>query len=656
MDKNITIGVAYYPEHWPQEEWLSDIQKIKASGMTTVRIAELAWYQMEPEEGKYDLEWLADFVRLAGENGLKVILGTPSEATPVWMRDRYPEIISMNTFKQRTGKRGFHCHNSPVFRRLISQMTVKMAERFGKDPTVVGWQIDNEMRGVECHCDYCQEGFRKWLKERYGSLQGLNDAWGTKFWSQVYNTWEEVRLPSNDQVTISTSQVVDYKRFISYSTVSFQNMQVDILRVMTKNQFISHNALNALYYAINMYDLAEKLDFYAWDVYPHVDDLYTRYALGHDLARGTKHDNFWILEQKNGYFNGSTYNLALEPGVARAWAYQDIARGANGVMFYRWRANRWGQEQNPNAIVRHDGTFRRAYGEITQLCGELAPISESLAATKVRADVAILQNYADIWAHEAKQQYTNISHEKVTLEYYQTLLRKGVTVDLVQPGDAQLSKYKLVIAPNLMLISHQDAENLTRYVEGGGRLMVSVRTGMKNENNVVVNTPWPGELRGLCGVTVDEFEAFPEHAWTHVDYRGKNYQVRMWADILTAQTAQTEGVYSEKFYKGQPAITRNAHGTGFTIYMGVAGCPELIADLLEEELAACGIATTALQDGVYMTVRESEEKRYLFLINMRRETVMVKAPYKGQDCLTGAEYDGRFEVAPLGVMLIDCIK
>ncbi|MGN0314344.1 MAG: beta-galactosidase [Fusicatenibacter sp.] len=653
MGKKITIGTAYYPEHWDKSRWHEDLLKIKETGMTTLRIAELAWSRMEPRDGCFDLDWLEEFINMAYEEGFKIILGTPSEASPVWLRDKHPEVLSVNAAGQRTGGRGHHCHTVDTYRFYISRMTEQMVKRFGNHPAVIGWQIDNELRGVECYCEECAKSFRNWLKNRYGTIENLNYEWGTHFWSQTYNSWDEVRLPAQDQLTISTSQVLDFKRFISDTTISFQNMQIDIIKKYAPHQFVSHNCLNSLYYSINMYDLAQKLDFYSWDTYPNVDDDYIRVSYGHDLARSTKHDNYWMLEQKNGYFNGSDYNLALEPGIVRVWAYQDIAHGANGVMFYRWRANRWGQEQNPNGIMRHDGSPRRAFYEIQQFCKELDPISEDLYQTKVHADVAIIQNYSDIWAHEAKKQYTNIDHEKVTMEYYRALLKHGITADVIQPNDASLSNYKIVIAPNLMLISKADAENLKHYVEAGGHLIVGVRSGMKNENNVVIDTPWPGELSDLCGVTVDEFEAFPAHTWNSVTYKGKSYDAKMWADILTSHTADVLAVYNHKFYMGKPAVTRNQYGKGTATYFGVAGCPELIEEYLCMLFEECGLTTTELPKGVFMTVRESETKKFRFLINMNLEPACVTLPCIGKNGFTGNMTGSSVLIPPMDVVLIE---
>lgn len=654
LEDEIVVGTAYYPEHWPQQRWEEDLRLMQQAGITVVRLAELAWSRMEPTDGNFDFDWLEEFISMAHSKGMRVVLGTPTEASPVWLRHEHPEVVSINADGLRSGGRGQHCHNSPTFRFYAGRIAQEMSRRFDSNPAVIGWQIDNELKGVPCYCESCAAAFRLWLQKRYGTIEELNRRWGTHFWSQTYNSWEQVRLPSHDQLTISTSQVVDFKRFISDTTVNFLQMQADIIRKNAPGQFITHNIQSSLYSAVNMYDLADKLDFMGWDTYPHVDDTYEVTALGHDLARGTRHQSYWMMEQKNGYFNGSDYNLALEPGIVRAWAYQDIARGANGILFYRWRANRWGQEQNPNGILRHDGTPRRAYDEIARFCREVAPFSQELAKTKVHAPVALLQNYSDIWAHEAKRQYTNISYDKVMMEYYEALLQLGVTPDVVQASDEDLSRYRVVFAPNLMLISRQEAENLKRYVANGGHVVVGVRAGMKNEDNVVVDTPWPGLLRELCGVTVDEFEALPPHVPVQVTYEGYTYTARMWADVLTAEAAVPQVVYANRFYQGKPAVTSNRYGKGDATYFGVAGCPELLKAYFSWLLPTCGVDIMDLPKGVYATMRESEKAKFLFFINMTREKQHIDTPLPGIDCITGAKLGKTVPLNPLGVVMARC--
>ncbi|MDR2618304.1 MAG: beta-galactosidase [Treponema sp.] len=650
FDRVIT-GVSYYPEHWGRENWKTDIENIVDMGMSVVRLAELSWGVMESEDGKFNFDWLEDFIDTAGKKGLKIVLGTPSEATTVWLRAAYPEIVRVDEAGIRHGGRGMHCHTSPVFRFYTGRITAEMANRFGGNPHVIGWQIDNEFRAVDCYCSACRHAFQVWLKNKYETIEKLNNAWGTWFWSQHYNSFEEVELPALKEVTISTSQILDYKRFVSWSTVDFQSRQIEIIRRAAPHQFISHNSLG-LYPNLNMYDLARDLDIMAWDAYPHVDEDFVNMAKTHDLIRAAKHGNFWMLEQKNGYFNGSDYNLAITPGLVRAWGMFDISRGANGVLFYRYRANRWGQEQNPNGILRHDGSKRRAYFEIQQMNRELAPLSEKLGKTTVEAAVALIHNYDDIWSAQAKKQYTNFDCHKLEDDFYRVLLSLGITPDLIHPED-DLSPYKIVIAPNLFLLSQKTADNMKRFVESGGAAVFHIRCGQKDTGNVMVDIPWPGLVRELLGVTVDEFEAFPDHMGNSATYKGKTYPIRWWADVLNPDTAQAEALYAEKFYRGKPAVTARHVGKGRAVYFGVAGCRELIGDYLGDLFRDYGIKTIRTPDKVYITTRKNREVSYTFIINLGTETKEIDPCITGTDLITGKKIGMTVQVAPLETLIIE---
>jgi beta-galactosidase len=658
--ENINIGTCYYPEHWPRERWETDAENMADMGLAVVRLAELAWSFMERRDGEFDFDWLEEFIAIAGKKGVKTLLGTPQEAAPMWLQKSHPEIVRVDETGLTHGGRGLHCHNNQVFRFYAARITREMARRFGNNPHVIGWQIDNELHGVECYCSSCQHAFRVWLRKKYGSVEKLNEAWGARFWSHHYNSLEEVDPPSNKLLTTLTSHVLDFKRFMSDSTVDFQNEQVRIIRDAAPGHFISHNSLG-LYPHINMYHLAKELDVMSWDTYPSVDDDYVNVNKSHDMIRATRHDNFLMLEQKNGYFNGANYNLAIKPGLVRAWGMLDISRGANAVLYYRYRANRWGTEQNPNGILRHDGSKRRAYYEIQQLTQELKPLSKKLGKTKVSARVAIIHSYDDLWAFHANKQYTNYDVNRLENDFYRALLSRGVTADLIHPED-DLSRYSVVIAPNLMLVSQKTANNMYQFVEAGGTAVFHIRCGQKDTENVMVDIPWPGLLRELCGVSVDEFEAFPEGASSEgafseghnsVQYRGKSYPVRWWADILTADTAETEGVYERDFYRGKSALTVNRRGKGKAVYFGAAGCEELIGDYLDALFAECGIKTLCLPDRVFVTERKSGEATYTFAVNMGYQPAEFKSDIRGTDVLTGKAVDGKIRLEPLQTMIIE---
>jgi len=456
------------------------------------------------------------------------------------------------------------------------------------------------------------------------------------------------------EVTVSTSQYLDYRRFVSWSTVDFQNMQAAIIKEHAPHQFTSHNSLG-LYPSINLFDQAKELDVMAWDAYPSVDEDYLNMAKCHDLIRATKQDNFWMLEQKNGYFNYSDYNLAITPGLVRAWGLFDISRGANGVVYYRYRSNRWGQEQNPNGILRHDGSKRRAYFEIQQMNKELAPISEKLGKTNVQTEVALIHSYDEIWSAMAKKQYSNFDCHKLEDDFYKVLIAKGITPDLIDP-EADLSRYKVVIAPNLILLSHKTADNLKRFVAGGGAVVFHVRCGQKDTANVMVDIPWPGIVRDLTGITVDEFEVFPppaDHVYNKIFFNGKEYPVRWWADVLSLNTAQAAAVYTERFYKGTTAITENTVGKGKAVYFGAAGCHELMSDYLDKLFKEFGVPVIKVPDRVYITTRYSPEVSYTFILNMGTEPQEFNPGIEGTDILTGKKIAGTIHLEPLEILIVE---
>lgn len=650
MDKKIYIGTTYYPEHWPRERWAEDIRLMKEAGLNVLRLAESAWAKLEPEDGKFDFQWLDDFIDMVSEENFQIVLGTPIEASPVWLRHKHPEVVRKDEFGRIHAERGYHCKNNSALIYHVNRLVTEMVKHYKDHPNVIGWQIDNELRSVPCYCQECEEAYRSWLKEKYGTIENLNRLWGTTFWSQIYNEWEEIKLPSADQLTKSVSQILDFRRFQSDSTVKHLNRQIDIIKAHAPHHFVTHNSLG-LYLWLDLYELAENLEFMSVDSYPNIDAENADTCLSMDLHRSAKRDNFWVMEQKNGYFNYSHYNLAIEPGIVRLWAYQDIARGANGVLFYNWRSTRFSWEQNPNGVLRHDGTPRRSYYEIQQLTNELSNFGHQLAETTVEAPVAILHSYDHIWAYEAHKQYTNFDYRQHIKSYYRALLRMGITPDLLDPH-TDLSPYKIVIAPSLMMINDDIYENLQKYVENGGCLIIGARSGMKTWENVTIETPWPGVLSDLAGVTIPEFEVLPDHYANTISYKGKEYMVKVWLDILETKTAESIAIYTKKFYAGRTAISRNSYGKGAVYYVGVMGSDELISDFLADIANEHGLKYTTLPEKVYVTRRVKDKDHYIFYINMSKEQKKIVLEEKGFDLISGKYLSGEVLLNGLDLLLL----
>jgi beta-galactosidase len=650
LEQKIYIGASYYPEHWPRERWPVDIALMKDAGIKVLRLAELSWSFLEPKDGDFDFSWLEDFITLANKEGIQVILGTPIEASPVWLRHKHPEVVRKDKFGRIHGDRGMHCHNSSIFKFYVSRLVNKMAEYFASNTAVIGWQIDNELRNVACYCEECSEAFRGWLQERYVTIEELNLAWGTCFWSQVYNCWEELTPPSADQLTVSVSQILDFKRFGSDSTIYHLNRQVDIIKKHAPNHFVTHNALG-WYPDLNIYKLSDKLDFISWDCYPHVDGDNNIECFLHDHFRAVKNKAHWVMEQKNGYFNYSDYNLAIEPGLVRLWSYQDIARGANGVMYYRWRSNRFSGEQNPNGLLRHDGTPRRPYDEVKQLTNELDKFAKELVLTTVDAPIAIIYDYEQMWAFESHKQYKNFDYREHLLTYYRALVSLGFTADLIEPT-TNLSKYKIVIAPSIAMVSKEIYENLSDFAQNGGCLIIGARSGMKTWSNTTIDTPWPGLLSKITGVIVDEFEVLPDRYSNTISYSDKEYKVNVWLDMLETNTAKSIANYKEKFYAGRIAISENKYGKGIVYYVGVMGNENLTRDLLSNIAQACNLIPVTLPKGVYVSKRVNEKESFTFYINMNRESTSVQLQEDGRDLIKEKSVSGKVMIEGLDLLIV----
>ena len=650
MKEKVYIGASYYPEQWPEDRWPIDLELMKKAGISVLRVAELAWSVMEPADGEFQFEWLHKFIAQAKEAGIDIILGTPTETSPRWLLEKHPEIVATDEKGHIHGQRGGHCYSSPAFQRHVDRLVEAMAKEFAQEDAVIGWQIDNELHGIKCTCAECNRNFRKWLKERYGTLERLNEECGTIFWSQTYTDWDEIRLPSEEQLTIPVSMYLEQSRFASWLTVRHCERQAAIIKKYAPHQFVTHNTLG-LYPWLNVYDLSRNLDFIGWDSYPQVDGDNYDVCLSHDLHRGAKRTNYWVMEQKNGYLNYSPYNLAIEPGLVRFWGYQDIARGANGVLFYRWRSGKYSVEQNPNGVLRHDGTPRRAYHEICSLTQELGPYLEEIRRTQVEAKAAIIYSYDEQWATEAHKQYPGLEYVEYMLSWYRAFCNLGITVDLVEPG-SDLGQYELVVAPCMMMMTQNLKQYFEDYVTRGGQLIITLRSGIKNWSDSTTEETWPGPFSEMAGLTVDEFEVFPEGKGNRVNYKGKDYPVTCWVDMLSLKTAKSLAVYQEKFYKGMPAIAENNYGKGKVYYVGVMGNDELLQEFLEDVVRPLSIECRELPKGVFVTTRTTEDVRYTFWLNAGHESVWIELPEAGYDCISNTVKEGKIKLDGLGVVVI----
>lgn len=596
------FGVCYYPEHWPRERWPSDAALMREAGLTYVRIAEFAWQRLEPAEGDFRWDWLDAAVETLAAAGLRVILGTPTAAPPAWLTRAHPDILPVDAQGRVRdfGSRRHYCFNSPSYQQHTARIVTALAERYGQHPAIAGWQIDNEFGcndTTRCYCPRCAAAFHRWLAARYGTLDALNAAWGNVFWSQTYDDWEQIALPNQTVAQPNPSHVLDAYRFASDAVVAYQQLQVDILRPrIAPEQFLTHNLLGNDP-TLDGVALARPLDFICWDSYPTgyrefqadsrdpgalyaPDDAQTAWAYDagdphitgfcHTLTRGFKQQPFWVMEQQVGQVNWSRYNTGVRAGIPRLWTWHAAAHGADTVVYFRWRACRYAQEQYHSGLLRHDGSFDIGYDDLLTLQGEHATL-DALTAEPPAAEVALLMAYDDLWALQIQPQHREYGYMRALFRFYRALQALGIPADIV-PAEVDLSRYRLVIAPALHLVDAALVATLTAYVGGGGTLLLGPRSGFKDRHNIVTDQPLPGLLRPLVGATVSAWRALPPGVTygLRADLSRLEGDAALWAEALavSAPDAQILAEYVGGPFDGYAALTTRAQGAGSTLYLG----------------------------------------------------------------------------------------
>jgi beta-galactosidase len=582
-DAGIYVGADYYPEHWPQERWETDLKMMKDAGFNVVRVAEFSWILFEPEEGKYEFQWLDRWLKLAEKHRMKVIVGTPTAIMPAWLAHKYPEALEMKADGLRTvwGGRRHNCYSDADYRRLSEAIVKQLAAHYADNKSIIGWQIDNEISNADCRCHKCRANFQKWLEKKYGDLAELNRAWGTHFWGQRFSDFAEIPIPDqrsgNEWAISNPSACLDWMRFMSDMQVEFLDAQAKILQgACPDSQFITHNFMG-LHNSLNYYDLAKQIDFVSWDNYPKLFPAIPYDAsLAADIMRGLKKQNFLIMEQTAGPLGWATFTRNPQPGELRKICYQQLAHGADGQIWFRWRSCTVGREQYWHGLLGHDGKAGRRYREAAQVAKEYQKLAPHLKGTTPRPQVAILYDYDSTWALKFQPGYADASHAEAIKRYYNALFRAGVTADIVKPGD-DLRQYKLVLAPHLHVLADPVASQLVEFVRSGGVLMADCRTGVKDETNLAYARTLPGLLSPALGIEIDEYESFSlgitdKEVTTYAlrtDSRlGEAYTALHYADWIKPTSAKSLASYDQPHLGEFAAVTRNEFGTGIGWYVG----------------------------------------------------------------------------------------
>lgn len=653
-------GADYNPEQWPEDIWLEDACLMQEAGVNLVSLGIFAWSRLQPTQNEFDFDWLDRLMDLLHAHGVSVNLATPTASPPAWLVRGYPDILPITDAGMTLwhGGRRHYCPHSAAYRRHAAEIVTKLAERYASHPALAMWHVDNEYaNGVtECFCDASAAAFREWLKQRYSSLDKLNEAWGTAFWSQHYSDWEEIHPPRKTPASINPTQQLDWKRFNSDSWIACFDEQKAILNQFTSNIPVTTNFMG-FHKPLDYWKQASHEDVVSNDNYPDTFDPAWMVQAGMicDLMRSLKNRQPWILmEQAPAHVNWRQRNSTKRPGVMRLCSYQAVARGADGVMFFQWRASKAGSEKHHSGMIPHIGTDSRVWQEVKSFGSEL-PKLDSVLASQVKVDVAILLDWENWWALELDGKPSNdVRLMPQIMSYYAPLYQRNITVDFAHP-ESDLSKYKLVIAPNLYLVNDQTVENINHYVENGGNLVMSFFSGIVDENEHIRLGGYPAPFHDMLGLVVEEYVPYPEkHSNSICTDDGKPFQCTLWSDVVHLRNAKAIATYEQDYYAGNPAITHNVFGKGNTFYVGTvlenSGMEWLIEHVCK--LADVQPFSANMPAGVELLQRINGKSSFLFVLNHSNERVNVPIETQGHDLLTGMAVNGFVELEPSGVAVI----
>lgn len=634
--QKIWHGADYNPEQWLETPTIleEDLRLMNAAHMTSASIGIFSWAILEPREGEFRFDWLDSIVENLSRNGQKFVLATPSGAKPHWMALRYPEIrrVAANGLREAQKARHNHCPTSPVYREKTAVIDDQLAQRYGNHPALLAWHISNEFSG-DCHCDLCFAAFQNWLKERYNNdLDALNRAYWSRFWSHSYSTWEEINYIDSPVHGLN----LDWRRFVTHQTVDFMNAEIAAIRA--HSQVPATTNMMGDFAGLDYAQFAPHIDFISWDAYPQwgQGDLEgDETAVGvwaafhHDLFRSLKGAPFWLMECSPAQTNWRPISKLKAPGIHRLSALQTLAHGGDAVMYFQWRQSRGSSEKFHGAVVTHEGTENtRVFREVAALGRELEQLAQ-LSGAQTPAQVALIYDFENLWAIWDEQGPRNKGKdpEQTARDFYKPFWEQGVAVDVVA-STVDFSSYKLVVAPMLYMLRPSVAERLTEFVRAGSTLVTTYWSGLADEHDLCFLGGFPGPLREVLGLRVEETDTLHPHQTNRVrvhapelEFQG-NFEARDYCDVLYPEGAHVLATYEHDFYAGQPALTCNHFGLGRAYYVA-ARLESTFQDSFLKHLSAHLDLPTALdgqlEAGIVAQKRVGNGFEWVFVSNFQGE-------------------------------------
>jgi len=667
------MGCDYNPEQWPERVWAQDVVLMREAGITFATVGVFAWALLEPEQGRFEFGWLDRAMDLLAEGGIAVNLATATASPPPWLSRRYPQTLPVDR-EGRTlwpGGRQAWCPSSPVFRERAMSLVEAMATRYAEHPALAMWHVSNELgcHNGRCYCDVSAAAFQTWLRARYGDLDTLNEVWATSFWSQRYGDWAQILPPRLAPTHPNPTQSLDFARFSSDALLEYYLAERDLLRRITPDVPVTTNFMTLAHFSmLDYWRFAPEQDVISTDHYlVHIDQptenaVRSELAFSGDLTRSLAGGGPWFLmEHSTSAVNWQPVNRAKAPGELLRTSLGHLARGADAVGYFQWRAGRAGAEKFHSGLVPHAGTDTKVWREVVQLGGILRR-STDLAGTRVHSQVGLLFDWPSRWACDLDSHPSSLVRAMdAPLALHGALWRQAVTVDPVAPT-ADLSAYRLLVVPTLYLVEDAAAATLHEYVAAGGHVVITYFSGIVDQNDHIRLGGYPGAFRDLLGIRTEEF--FPldsgqvvtvqpaasgpgtEAAWTRSTWTGS-----LWTELTHLDGATAVARYVDGPLPGQPALTRHAHGRGVAWYLGTALDDAALSTVLGRVCRDAGVQPVAsVPAGVEVVRRSGDGRSFLFVLNHTPEPVRVEA--HGHDLVTDTPVTGAVRIAAGGCAII----
>lgn len=650
--KKILHGGDYNPEQWLSHPEIleQDIAYFKKAHINEVSMGIFSWAVLEPREGEYHFEWMEEIIEKLYQNEISVILATPSGARPKWLADKYPEVLRVDESRHRNlyGLRHNHCYTSPVYREKTRRMNMELAKRFGNHPAVIAWHISNEYGG-ECHCELCQNEFRNWLKEKYQTIDNLNRAWATTFWSHIYNDFSQIESPSSRGESALHGLNLDWKRFVTDRTVDFAKHEIQAIRDAGSFKPTTVNLMYD-YQGLNYHKFADVVDIISWDNYPqwHKKQEYLTAmddGMQHDIMRSIQRKPFLLMESCPAATNWQPISKLKKPGMLKAASLQAIAHGSDSVLYFQLRQSQGSSEKFHGAVIDHyGGDDTRVFKEVTNLGSDLECLAE-ITGTETKAKVAVVFDWENRWALEDAQGPRNegLFYKETVEKSYYAFRKQGLDVDVIDM-EQDFSEYQILAAPMLYMFKGDFSERVRQFVADGGQFILTYWSGIVDETDLCYLGGTPHGLLDVLGLRSTEIDALYEDEYNlgipvvnNEMGLEQTWKCSKLCDLVKVSTADVMAVYGQDFYEGMPTFTKNSYGKGNAYYI----CADFEQGFYDEvyrkiaEKANIKGPLENIPEGIEVTARYSEDYQYLFVQNFNRHTVELMLPVEEMEVLLG---------------------